>query len=122
MLNYEVPEDVERVLANEDDDFWGAWKAYSQAMTDAGVIVGGDPLQPSSMGTTIRVRDGKRDVQDGPYADTKEQLGGYIVLELPSLDEAIEWAARSPVAALGAVEIRPLSDTVAQRCRELVSE
>lgn len=122
MLNYEVPKDVERILNNEDDEFWGAWRTYSKAMTDAGVIVGGDPLQPSPMGTTIRVRDGKRDVQDGPYADTKEQLGGYIILELPSLDEAIEWAARSPVAALGAVEIRPLSTVTAERCRQLMQE
>ena len=122
MLNYEVPADVERILGNEDDEFWGAWEKYSRALTDAGVIVSGDPLQPSPMGTTIRVRDGQRDVQDGPYAETKEQLGGYIVLELASLDEAIEWAEKSPVAALGAVEIRPLSDAVAKRCRDMSRE
>jgi len=122
MLNYEVPQDVERILDDEHDEFWDAWKAYSQALVDSGAMVGGDPLQPSTMGTTIRVRDGKREVQDGPYADTKEQLGGYIILELPSLDDAIEWASRSPVAALGAVEIRPLSAVVAERCRSLMEQ
>ena len=67
MLNYEVPEDVDRILGDEKDDFWGAWRAYSQAMADAGVIVGGDPLQPSPMGTTIRVRDGLIESDSGEH-------------------------------------------------------
>jgi hypothetical protein len=74
------------------------------------VRVGGNPLPPGSTGTTVRLRGGQRQVQDGPHADTKEQLGGYIILELPSLDAALDWAARCPAAAAGAVEIRPISD------------
>jgi len=57
----------------------------------------------------FRLKDGKRRVQDGPFADTKEQLGGFTILELPSLDEALDWAARCPAASAGAVEVRPLS-------------
>ena len=71
-------------------------------------MVGGHALQPPVTGTTVRVAGGKRHVQDGPYADTKEQLGGFIDLELPSLDAALDWAARCPAAASGAVEIRPV--------------
>ena len=79
----------------------GAWRAYYKALVDAGVYVGGAPLEPPSAGATVRVHDGQRRVQDGPYADTKEQLGGQIVIDVPSLDEALDWAARCPSAASG---------------------
>lgn len=91
------------------DPYVGAWRAYYKALVDAGVYVGGDPLEMPETGTTVRILDGKRRVQDGPYADTKEQLGGFMILELPSLDDALGWAARCPTAAAGAVEVRPLS-------------
>jgi hypothetical protein len=87
--------------------YWGAYKAYTQALQKAGVMVGGSGLQLPSVGTTVRQRDGKRQVQDGPYADTKEQLGGYYEIEVPDLDTALDWAARCPAAATGAVEVRP---------------
>ena len=80
-----------------------------KALVEAGTYVGGEPLQPVASATTVRLRGGKRHVQDGPYADTKEQLGGFIILELPSLDAALAWAARCPAAATGAVEVRPLA-------------
>jgi hypothetical protein len=67
------------------------------------------------MGTTVRVTGGKRAIQDGPYADTKEQLAGFIILELPSLDAAIEWASRCPATSVGAVEVRPLAPDVKAR-------
>jgi hypothetical protein len=70
---------------------------------------GGDPLAVPETATTVRVKEGKRHVQDGPFADTKEQLGGFTILELPSLDAALEWAARCPAASIGAVEVRPLA-------------
>lgn len=70
-------------------------------------MVGGAALQPPSAATTVRQQNGKQHVQDGPYADTKEQLGGYFVIEVPDLDKALEWAARCPAAAAGAVEVRP---------------
>jgi hypothetical protein len=86
----------------------GAWRAYHKALVEAGVYVAGDALEVPETGTTVRLRDGKRHVQDGPYADTKEQLAGFIILELPSVDAALEWAARCPGTSLGAVEVRPL--------------
>jgi hypothetical protein len=88
--------------------YWGAWTAYIAALREAGVMVGGDGLLPPRAATTLRVRDGKRHVQDGPWADTKEQLGGYVVLDVPDLDAALDWAARSPAATVGAVEVRPV--------------
>jgi hypothetical protein len=85
-----------------------AWQAYAEALRKAGVFVRGTGLQSPQTATTIRVRDGKRQVQDGPYAETKELLGSVIVIDVPNLDAALEWAARCPVAAWGAVEVRPV--------------
>lgn len=87
--------------------YFGAYRAYTQALQAAGIMVGGAPLQPPALGTTVRERDGKRHVQDGPYADTKEQLGGFYEIDVPDLDTALDWAVRCPAAASGAVEVRP---------------
>jgi len=87
--------------------YWAAWMAYVQAMHQSGVVKSGAGLQEPGTGTTVRVVDGKRRVQDGPFADTKEQLGGSIVLDVPNLDAAIEWARQAPPLAWGAIEIRP---------------
>ena len=89
------------------DAYWGAYRAYTKALTDAGVFVGGAALQPGHLATTIRQHNGKRQVQDGPYAEAKEQLGGYFVIEVPDLDKALDWAARCPAASTGGVEVRP---------------
>jgi hypothetical protein len=97
------------------DPYTGAWRAYYMALVEAGIYVGGDPLQVPETGTTVRLKEGKRHVQDGPIADTKEQLGGFIILELPSLDAALDWAARCPAAAAGAVEVRPLAPEMKRR-------
>jgi len=91
-----------------DEDFSGAWRAYDQAMTEAGVFVEGSGLQHPTTATTVRLEDGRRMVQDGPFADTREQLGGYIILEAKSLNEALDWAARCPAAGYGAIEVRPV--------------
>jgi hypothetical protein len=115
MLIYE-PESHFRARRDqpEDGEFWAPWRAYHQALTEAGVYAGGSPLdRPDTTATTIRVRGGQRHVQDGPFADTKEQLGGFIVFELPSLDDAITWAARCPAAQYGTVEVRPVPDLTA---------
>ncbi len=88
--------------------YWAAWGAYVEAVQQSGVVVSGAGLQPPATSTTVKLRDGKRQVQDGPYADTKDYLGGFFVIEVPSLDQALEWAARSPAAAVGAVEVRPV--------------
>ncbi|MGX9965979.1 YciI family protein [Roseomonas sp. F4] len=88
--------------------YWAGWTAFIGAMAQAGVIVRGDGLQGPHSATTLRIRDGKPIVQDGPFADSKEQLGGYFIIEVPDLDTALAWAARAPSASYAAVEIRPL--------------
>ncbi|NKC30785.1 YciI family protein [Falsiroseomonas selenitidurans] len=88
--------------------YWSGWTAFIGAMAQAGIIVRGDGLLPPHTATTLRLRDGKPIVQDGPFADSKEQLGGYFIIEVPDLDTALAWAARAPSAASAAVEIRPL--------------
>jgi len=118
LLIYESPEAWATRNKDATDPYIGAWRAYYKALVEAEVYVGGDPLEVPETGTTVRVQDGKRRVQDGPYADTKEQLAGFIVLELPSLDEALDWAARCPTASAGAVEIRPLAPQAKGRLTE----
>lgn len=110
MLIYRETNDA---VAQRDDPqaapaYWGAWNAYIGALMSAGVVVSGNGLQPPHTATTVRVRDGKRQVQDGPFADTHEHLGGYFIINVPSLDEALEWAARAPCAADGSTEVRPV--------------
>jgi hypothetical protein len=113
LLVYETPDMFERRKRYDPDEpLLSAWREYHRALVAAGVYVGGDPLHPPETATTVRVRRGAREIQDGPYASTKEQLAGFILLELPSLDAAIEWAARCPAAAIGAMEVRPLAEDV----------
>lgn len=88
--------------------YWGAWNAYIGALHGAGVVVGGNGLMPPETSTTVRVRDGRRQVQDGPFAATHEHLGGYMIVDVPSLDAALEWAARAPCATEGSTEVRPV--------------
>ena len=118
LLIYESPEAFASRTSEGHDSYTGVWRAYHKALVESGVIVGGDPLEVPETGTTIRMKEGKRGVQDGPYADTKEQLGGFTILELPSLDAALEWAARCPAAAYGAVEVRPLAPETKRRIVE----
>lgn len=89
-------------------DYWAAWSAYVKAINEAGIVVSGAGLQEPQLATTVRMKNGKVHVQDGPFADTKEQLGGFFVIDVPTLDVALEWASRSPSATVGAVEVRPL--------------
>ena len=84
-----------------------AFQAYAEALDEAGVLLGAEVLQPSSATTTVSLASGEFVVQDGPFADTKEQLGGTFVLELPDLDAAIDWARRAPSVSWGHIEIRP---------------
>ena len=88
--------------------YWGAWNAYVGAMWGSGVVVSGNGLQPPRTATRVRVEGGKRQVQDGPFADTHEHLGGYFIIEVPALEDALEWAARAPCASAGSVEVRPV--------------
>ncbi|MBL0888239.1 YciI family protein [Myceligenerans indicum] len=84
-----------------------AFDAYAKALDGAGVLLSAEVLQPSSATTTVTVRDGELRVQDGPFADTKEQLGGTFVIDVPDLDAALAWAAKAPSVQWGAVEVRP---------------
>ncbi|MEZ4414948.1 MAG: YciI family protein [Gemmatimonadota bacterium] len=86
------------------------WMKYSQRVQEAGVYISGAGLQPTTAATTVRVRGGKVLTTDGPFAETKEQLGGYYLLECSDLDEALRWAAEIPIAPVGSVEVRPLLD------------
>ena len=92
---------------------FAAHGAFSEAAGKAGVYAGGEGLQPVATSTTIRVRDDERMLTDGPYAETKEQLGGYYLLECKDLDDALNWAARIPEARTGAIEVRPVLDYTA---------
>jgi hypothetical protein len=85
-----------------------AYTAYTEALERAGVLRSVNRLQPSSAATTVRATDGKSQVLDGPYADSKEQIGGYYLIEVPDLDAALSWAARCPGADHGVVEVRPI--------------
>ena len=84
-----------------------AFHSYATALDAAGVLVSAEVLQPSVSTTTVRLVDGSLRVQDGPFADTKEQLGGTFVLDVPDLDAALEWAGKAPSVEWGAVEVRP---------------
>lgn len=109
LLIYESPELFAARKNDEHDPYLGAWRPYYKALVEAGIYAGGDALEVPETGTTVRVKQGERRVQDGPYADTKEQLAGFLILELPSLDAALDWAARCPAASAAAVEVRPLA-------------
>jgi hypothetical protein len=94
------PADIEATL--------GAYRAYTEALVAAGAYVGSERLRPTSTATTVRVRDGRSQVLNGPYAESKEQLGGYYLIEAPDLEAAVTWAARCPSASHGTIEVRPI--------------
>jgi hypothetical protein len=100
----------QRNAASEEDQqaMAQAYGVLTQEMQEKGVLVAGEGLYPTQTATTVRVREGDRDVTDGPFAETKEQLGGFYVLDVKDLDEAIEWAAKIPGSQIGSVEIRPV--------------
>jgi hypothetical protein len=85
-----------------------AYQAYTEAMKQAGVTIASDRLQPVASATTVRIANGKTNVLNGPYAETREQLGGFYMIDVPDLDDALSWAARCPGASHGVVEVRPI--------------
>jgi hypothetical protein len=97
-----TPEELQEVMA--------AYEAFSREVTEAGALVAGEPLDATSAATTVRVRDGEPVLSDGPFAETREQLGGFYVLECRDLDEAVRWATKIPAVTEGSVEIRPVPD------------
>jgi hypothetical protein len=96
------PAEAETVM----NEYW----AYSNAINEAGASKGGEALQDSKTATTVRVKDGERVVTDGPFAETREVLGGYYLIDVPDLDAAIEWAAKCPGAKYGSIEVRPIME------------
>lgn len=99
---------MQSASAEQSGQVLAAYGAYTEALKQAGALVAGDRLRPTSSATTVRLADGKTQVLNGPYAETKEQLGGYYVIEAPDLDAALAWAARCPAATYGTVEVRPI--------------
>lgn len=107
ILIYDTPETVARFQKPDGAKYMSQWPPFVKALTDAGVYVTGAGLQPPDTATTLRFNNDKRLVQDGPYADTKEQLGGFYMIDVPDLDAALEWAARTPRLHGQVFEVRP---------------
>ena len=108
LLIYSAESTYEAMSEAERGGMFGEYMAFNQSTTASGNYKGGNRLHPVSKATTVRVRDGKTTVTDGPFAETKEQLGGYYLIEAADLDEATALAARVPGARLGSIEVRPI--------------
>ena len=109
LLFTESAEDfAKRVDPEQAPAYWAAWAAYAGTVAQSGVMVSGNGLQPPETATTVRIRDGKRQVHDGPFAESKEMLAGYFLIDVPDLDAALEWAARAPSSSYASTEIRPV--------------
>ncbi len=104
-----LTEDDDEFACRTDEragDYWAEWTAFVGEINASGIVRYGAALQPPSTASTVRVRDGVRSVQDGPFAESKENLGGIFVIDVPDLDAALEWAAKRPRS--GSAEVRPL--------------
>ena len=110
LLDYVTESGWPELTKAEQEHWLGAYRAYMEAMTRAGVLKSSNGLEWTSTATTVRVINARTQVLDGPYADTKEQLGGFHIIEVPDLNAAIAWAARSPTALHGVVEVRPIRE------------
>jgi hypothetical protein len=97
-----------RMNKAEQEQGMASYKAYTEAISKAGVLKGSNRLRPSTNATTVRIASGKSQVLDGPFVDSKEQLGGYYLIDVPDLDAALSWAARCPGASHGVIEVRPV--------------
>jgi hypothetical protein len=98
----------EKMTPAEQQRGGAAYMAYTEALRTAGVLAGSNRLRPSATATTVRPVNGKTQVLDGPFADSKEQLGGYYLIDVPDLDAALAWAAKCPAASHGVVEVRAI--------------
>ncbi len=107
LMLYAQEDGWSKLTKTEQDQAMAAYGAYTEALKKAGALLGSNRLQPTSNATTVRVTNGKSQVLDGPYADSKEQLGGYYAIDVPDLDAAISWASRCPAASHGIIEVRP---------------
>jgi hypothetical protein len=108
LLFYETDQQfTSRDQGGEQQTYWGAWKAYIDEIGASGIVRGGEGLLAPAAATSLRIRDGQNHVQDGPFANAKEQLGGFFVIEVADIDAALAWAAKAPCAPFGGVEVRP---------------
>jgi hypothetical protein len=108
LLIYGDPTSWESLSDEERGQMMKAYGSFTQELRDSGAMIAGDALEPTQTATTVRVQNDETLTTDGPFAETKEQLGGYYLIEADSLDEAIEWAAKIPGARHGSVEVRPV--------------
>lgn len=108
LLIYSDASQFEKMTPTQAGEALAAYGAYNEALEKAGVMRGGERLRPVQTATTVRLRSGKTEVLNGPYAETREQLGGYYLIDVPNLDAALSWAARCPGASHGIVEVRPI--------------
>ena len=99
-----------RMSQEEMGALFGAYQAYTEELQASGNMLAGEALQPTATATTVQLRNGRTLTTDGPFAETKEQLGGFYMIEAKDLDEAIEWAAKIPSAAIGSIEVRPIME------------
>ena len=110
MLIYDNEAHAESQSEAERNAMFEEYFAFSREVREKGAFKAGDPLMPTTSATTVRVKDGKRLTTDGPFAETKEQLGGYYILDCKTLDEALAFAAKIPAARYGCVEVRPIME------------
>jgi hypothetical protein len=108
LLIYSSEANMAAASKKDTEEMHAAYGAYTEALQKAGVILGGNRLRPTTSATSVRIANGKTNVLNGPYAETKEQLGGYYMIDVPDLDAALSWASRCPGASRGAIEVRPL--------------
>ena len=111
LLIYENESDWTSASEKEQQEIFGEYMAFSSRLHESGRMVAAEALQPTAAATTVRVRDGKRRTTDGPFAETREQLGGFYLIEAEDLDQAIALAAEIPGARTGSVEVRPILPT-----------
>jgi hypothetical protein len=108
LMSYVEEDNWSRLTKAQQEQGMAAYQAFMEALTRAGALRGSNRLGPSSAAATVRIADGRPQVLDGPYADTKEQLGGYFIIDVPDRQAAVAWAGRCPAAGHGIVEVRPL--------------
>ena len=109
-LIYDDETQMNAMPKGEADAFMGAYFAFTQGIRESGHLIAGEALHPVQTATTVRIRDGRLSTTDGPYAETREQLGGFYLVEARDLNEALQIAARIPSAHTGSIEVRPVVD------------
>jgi hypothetical protein len=109
-LIYDEEKKIAAMSKSESDAFMGEYFAFTEAIRKSGHYIGGEALQPVQTATTVRVRNGKVSTTDGPFAETKEQLGGFYFINARDLNDAIQVASKIPSARLGSIEVRPIME------------